>query len=403
MAHEESEIAKLTERIAKDPKSKLFVPLAEEYKKAGDLEMALHVLSEGLKNNPGYVTAKSFLGRLLIEKGDLAGAKKEFEEVVKAIPDNLMAQRKLGDINALQGNGAGALAHYKAALALTPKDEELSSLIADLQAGKSVVGRLPVPKAQPAMPPAPKQGAMVPKSTAPIAPKGRVAQTPAPGPRQQAAVPDAEEPEEIFALEPITTAPAAAPRASKPGLAGPQPDFDFLAEPAASPEPEGAAPGRSLQHDLPGPSAAMALPEDKDDLSTDTLAELYIGQGFYEKAIDIYERMAAENPGNAALRRKLRDVRAMAGIAPSPETGMPGQGHDAAGDVRQWSPERAAGPDAEPALSVSGGFPPLERDPVADDRPDRGVVVGGAAADNRRRTVARLEHWLKNIMKEKYR
>lgn len=401
MAHEESEIAKLTERIAKDPKSKLFVPLAEEYKKAGDMEMALHVLSEGLKNNPGYVTAKSFLGRLLIEKGNLAGAKKEFEEVVKAIPDNLLAQRKLGDINALQGNTAGALAHYKAALALTPKDEEISSLIADLQAGRSIAGRLPVPKVQPAAPAVPKQAAPVPKGTAPIALKGQVAHAPAP--RPQAAVPEAEEPEEIFALDPITTEPAPEPPASKPDLAGPQPDFDFLAETAVLPEPEAVAPGRSLQHDLPGPSAAMTLPEDKDDLSTDTLAELYIGQGFYEKAIDIYERMAVENPGNAALRRKLQDVRAMAGIAPSADAGMPDQGHDAAGDVRQWSPAHTAGPDAEPAMPVAGSFPPPERNQGAVAQTGRGAVSGGAAADSRRQTVARLEHWLNNIMKEKNR
>src|SRR4030067_2310194 len=106
MDNETSEITKLTERVTRDPKSKLFVPLAEEYKKMGDIEMSIHVLTEGLKNNPGYVTAKSFLGRLLMEKGDLAGAGKEFEEVVKAIPDNLLAQRKLGDIHALQGDSA---------------------------------------------------------------------------------------------------------------------------------------------------------------------------------------------------------------------------------------------------------------------------------------------------------
>src|SRR3990172_9807785 len=103
MDNETSEITKLTERVTRDPKSKLFVPLAEEYKKAGDIEMSIHVLSEGLKHNPGYVTAKSFLGRLLLEKGDLAGSQKEFEEVVKAIPDNLLAQKKLGDLYALQG------------------------------------------------------------------------------------------------------------------------------------------------------------------------------------------------------------------------------------------------------------------------------------------------------------
>ena len=104
MVKETSEIVKLTERVSKDPKSKLFVPLAEEYKKTGDLEMAVYVLIEGLKNNPGYVTARSILGRLLLEQGDLAGSQKELEEVVKVIPDNLLAQRKLGDICILQNN-----------------------------------------------------------------------------------------------------------------------------------------------------------------------------------------------------------------------------------------------------------------------------------------------------------
>ena len=98
MDKDTSEIAKLEERISKDPKSKLFVPLAEEYKKVGDIERSIQVLTEGLKNNPSYVTARSFLGRLLFEKGDMAGAQREFEEVAKSIPDNLMAQHKLGDL-----------------------------------------------------------------------------------------------------------------------------------------------------------------------------------------------------------------------------------------------------------------------------------------------------------------
>ena len=400
MAHEESEIAKLTERIAKDPKSKLFVPLAEEYKKAGDLEMALHVLTEGLKNNPGYVTAKSFLGRLLVEKGDLAGAKKEFEEVVKAIPDNLLAQKKLGDINALQGNSAGALAHYKAALALTPKDEELSSMIADLQAGRSIAGRLPVPKLQPAPPAAPKQAAPVQGTAAPIALKGQAVQAAVPGLRAKAAVPQAEEPEEILALDPIPAAPAPEAPTVKAGLSGPDPDFDFLAETAVLPA---VAPGRALQHDLPGPSPAPSVPEDKDDLSTDTLAELYIAQGFFEKAIDIYQRMAAENPGNAALSRKLKDVRAMAGIAPSADAVMPDQGHEAAGGGREWSPAYSAHPDAAAAMPLAGDFASQEQGTGQGDQADRGGAFGGATGDNRRQTVARLEHWLKNIMKEKNR
>ena len=138
MDKDTSEIAKLTERISKDPKSKLFVPLAEEYKKTGDIEMSIHVLNEGLKNNPGYVTARSFLGKLLIEKGDYPSAQKEFEEVIKAIPDNLMAQRKLGDLYALQSRPADAVKHYKLVLAMNPKDSETAMLVAEAEAGRDI-------------------------------------------------------------------------------------------------------------------------------------------------------------------------------------------------------------------------------------------------------------------------
>lgn len=146
MNKETSEIAKLTERISKDPKSKLFVPLAEEYKKAGDVEMSIYVLQEGLKNNPSYVTARSFLGRLLVEKGDLSAAQKEFEEVVKAIPDNLMAHRKLGDIYALQDRGTDAANHYKTVLSLNAKDTETSMLLSELEAGRDIKKHLPKPR-----------------------------------------------------------------------------------------------------------------------------------------------------------------------------------------------------------------------------------------------------------------
>ena len=198
-----SEIAKLTERISKDPKSKLFVPLAEEYKKAGDIEMAIAVLTEGLKNNPGYVTAKSFLGRLLLDKGNLSEAQKEFEEVIKAIPDNVLAQRKLGDVHALQGRAQEALQFFKAVLAVNPKDPELKSLIADIEAGRDVREKIAGPKYKPAAAPA---AAAVPMPRPPLPPV-KPSATPAVLPMPQTApagIPksvDAEEPEEVLVFE----------------------------------------------------------------------------------------------------------------------------------------------------------------------------------------------------------
>ncbi len=59
-------------------------------------------------------------------------------------------------------------------------------------------------------------------------------------------------------------------------------------------------------------SAAEKGADQSDDFTTDTLAELYIAQGFYEKAIDIYQRMLADRPDSRGLKKKLERVRALA-------------------------------------------------------------------------------------------
>ena len=69
------EITKLSERLAKDPTSKLFVPLAEEYIKAGMLEEAVAVLMDGLKAHPGFTSAHVTLGKVYLGKGQIKEAK----------------------------------------------------------------------------------------------------------------------------------------------------------------------------------------------------------------------------------------------------------------------------------------------------------------------------------------
>ncbi len=330
MDKDTSEIAKLTERISKDPKSKLFVPLAEEYKKAGDIEMSIHVLMEGLKNNPGYVTARSFLGRLLIEKGDLPGAQKEFEEVVKVIPDNLMAQRKLGDLYALQDRPADAVMHYKTALSLNPKDTETAMLIAESEAGHDIKKYLFKPKPASTEKPQKKQDSAPALSLNSAAiPRQHPATISAKQPE-----PAEEEPEEILIVEPLEPE-------SPAGLYGESTarNLDFLAETVQEPvveereeqkgdvlfaldgpfaTQEAAVPefdDSLLKMDAPqGTGAELSGEPEKqaDDFTTDTLAELYISQGFFEKAVDIYERMLVDNPDSQGLKNKLANVRAMA-------------------------------------------------------------------------------------------
>lgn len=336
-----SEIAKLTERISRDPKSKLFVPLAEEYKKSGDIEMAVHVLTEGLKNNPGYVTARSFLGRLLFDMGDMNAARREFEEVVKAVPDNLLAQKKLGDLHALSGNRTEALKYYKTARQLNPADAEIASLVAELEEGAGGGPGIVTPEVAPAPEAdvATEPGTVLLQTLEPV-------KTETVGEPTETADPAKENgltKEEASGSAPPFAEAESAAAGEVPSLAV-VPDETEVAEEVLVVEPleeevtpeDGSSPPREEEWGLPSesettpastpseevsvvpaePEEAVARTGDtSDDFTTDTLAELYIGQGFYEKAIDIYERMLADRPDSRALQDKLDRVRSLAALS----------------------------------------------------------------------------------------
>ena len=512
MDKDTSEIAELTERISKDPKSKLFVPLAEEYKKAGDFEMSIRVLTEGLKHNPGYASARSLLGKLLFEKGDLAGAQKELEEVVKAIPDNLMAQRKLGDIYILLGKAADALTHFKTALSLNPKEQEIASLVSDIEAGRDVKTRIHAPKPQ-----APEEAPKKQASAQAAAPQAGVkAPTPVP-PAQPAglaspamAAEEIEEAEEVLVVEPLEatesidleqalgsenlgfsaeSAEESVPRAPEeevpvsfetpePFGEAPMSGEPGLAESLAFPSPEPgeteppAYGGTGLEESLvfpggePGEAelpASGEMEKAADDFNTDTLAELYISQGFYEKAVDIYERMLVDNPNSQGLKDKLASVRSMAAqAAPAAEQkreeiepfAMPESLSSESGPIETLAqaggfiseeisafapppegiefsepaselsvptvPEEAGAPFGEPVQqpeSPTAAFEPKEYvppDAVPVKGPEPRMVETLAenaekvsseprksAGSGRKETIDRLENWLHHIMKEK--
>ena len=94
----DDELEKLRQKVEKDPASRLFLPLAEEYRKAGKLDEAVTVLLSGLERHPGYTSARVAMGRIYLEKEMLAEAQAEFEKVVSVVPDNLFAHKKLAEI-----------------------------------------------------------------------------------------------------------------------------------------------------------------------------------------------------------------------------------------------------------------------------------------------------------------
>ena len=127
------DIEKLKEKVDKDLNSKLFVPLAEEYKKEGMLDEAINVLLSGLENQPGYTSARVSLGKIYLDKGMRPEATDEFEKVIKQIPDNLFAHKKLAEIYKDTGKKEQAIKSFKAVLKLNPMDEDAVTKLKEIE------------------------------------------------------------------------------------------------------------------------------------------------------------------------------------------------------------------------------------------------------------------------------
>ena len=93
-----SEIEKLERRFAENPKGRNFAPLADAYRKAGELDSAITLCQSGLALHPDYVSAHIVYGRCLLDQKNDAGAHDTFQKVLALDPENIIALRILGEI-----------------------------------------------------------------------------------------------------------------------------------------------------------------------------------------------------------------------------------------------------------------------------------------------------------------
>ena len=130
---ESPRIEELRRRVQGDPASIAFAALAEEFRRAGRFKEAVETSRAGLRHHPTYVSARVTLGRSLVELQEFDQAERELAFVLRSAPDNLAARRALGELCWQRLRFADALTHFKAALALAPRDAELPGVIASLE------------------------------------------------------------------------------------------------------------------------------------------------------------------------------------------------------------------------------------------------------------------------------
>ncbi len=423
-----AEIQKLSERMGRDPGSRLFVPLAEEYRKLGQVDRAIETLRSGLKIIPNYTTARVALGRLLLEKGAAAEAREEFEAVLREAPENLLANKKLAEAYQALGMNAEALGAYRRLAALDPFDIESQTALKALEP-------LAVSKeAPPARPPY--------EPTRPIP-----SRSPEPGPPE----PPVEKPieneeeylgspiEEIF-IQPAEIVLEAETRKIEPPPAGaaipePAPSSDLFWEeepalileepefeqPAPAPPPapsdalvESKAPAEEevfeisieeieeiKEEEAPpvvptAPAPEAVVPPEPPDL--DLAAERAVLEGRYDDARELLERCLARDPRSDHVRERLEDLRFLMELesrvpAPAPEPRRPAEAPAA-------PPALAALGPIEEIVSAAGIIEPEPEAPAPMAPPARPMASPGEEA-RRAEKIAELESWLDAVRRAK--
>jgi tetratricopeptide (TPR) repeat protein len=380
----DARIRDLKRRLELDPSSRLFVTLAEEYRKSGLLPEALSVLQKGLLAHPSYLSAHVALGRAYLEAGQITEAIATFTRVLSSDPGNLVSAKSLADIYLSRGEGVEAIKKYKLYRALSG-DRTVDDIIERLQ-----VELAPPPPPRPAeasaLPPPPTFFEAKPAGPIRTSRELKFPEKPAPRDLESAEVHSLEfdyegttksrrpvhvdVPSRDISVDELLSRPAPAPPPA-PAPAGPPSDVTAPldtrealaaasspppAAPAVPPPPPAASEDLSTRafrlSDVMGPAASggdgegeaeaepfpgesPAQPPPIGDArstapaepSGRTLADLYYAQGHYTEALRIYDDLVAQNPFDAELKRLRRDAEArLLPAATTPELAAPDAG-----------------------------------------------------------------------------
>jgi len=122
-------LAKYIEQYKANPKSRVFAPLAETYRKLGMLKEAMEILRDGFKHHPSYQLAYIVLGSCYFDLEEFEKCHQTISPLMDANKDNLVLNRLYADVCFKLGYLEQALESYKYLLYLNPRDTFVASQI----------------------------------------------------------------------------------------------------------------------------------------------------------------------------------------------------------------------------------------------------------------------------------
>jgi tetratricopeptide (TPR) repeat protein len=350
------------------PQSRVFAPLADLYRRAGRTEEALKLLQEGLEQHPDYVSALVVLGRTHDTCEDPDAARAAWQRVMAVDPENLVALRRLAEDAEERGAWRTAVTLWERYVKLEPQDEAAE---AGYGRSKQALAADADPSASPADP----------ADAETVEPTGggadAAAREPA-GAEEEAAEPEAgkrkrpsiawggpSDPlaaatveEAVRAVEEVSPEEEAA-GARDEAAEGPAADADEPDTSAAADDAEAAA----------GPEPDRHASATLRGLATQTLADIYLAQGYRDKALGVLREILARDPGRDDVRARLEKIERNEDVAvgaggPDAGAGAKASGPAGAGAGTPLADETASPPPA-PAPRRRSAERSTERDQFA--------------------------------------
>jgi predicted regulator of Ras-like GTPase activity (Roadblock/LC7/MglB family) len=137
------DVRRLSDELARDPGSRVFVPLGEALRRQGQLELALKVTLRGLERHPHFVDGHDLLARIAVDRGDLERAFDEWDMVLRLSPGHHGALKGMGFVSFQQNRLAQAEQYLSAAAEHGDGDEQLASALEHVREARREMAERP--------------------------------------------------------------------------------------------------------------------------------------------------------------------------------------------------------------------------------------------------------------------
>lgn len=274
----------------KNPRSRVFAPLAESYRKLGMTDKAMEILSQGIRFHPKYLMGYLGLAFCYYDLKQYNLAYSTLKPFIETNRDNIRLQKLFSEICLELGKKEEALETLKYLLFINPRDKEIAELV--LRVEKEVEEKYQ-PQYKPII--IPEKEFTNEDSIKPITAKNDVDDWMTVDLNQETKTENFEN----WNVKKVSEVKEDEPRSYHVHL-----DLDEDSDPSIE---------AALKDTFKAPSTKTEITTSEDDtpLVTHTLVDLYCGQGHIEKALEVLEKILLLNPNDQKTIQKISEIKAL--------------------------------------------------------------------------------------------